>query len=289
MNISALSKGFTDRFERNAAFDFYVFYPEYVTRYDYKRTNDGHIADTTGVLLSHSEIRTFVRRVMSDQELYNSISSAYVSKLPSNKVYEDSSERKLVVRHLRGDWTTASSMREINVYFKNPLFGSTTADLAHNFYMAWVGGYQRNRIYYGDLIVPVARERTGPFVRNESILPVQIVRGVTTPNAMNCTGMLLEDWLEYRAEFSSDEWSVVDVSIGTLDDDGRFVIIEEDDYGKYRIIYSDSSGEEQVVYFKSGSDEATIISADIISEPNLANLVLEQYGVCTEVSNMDEY
>ena len=289
MNISALHKGFSDRFERNAAFDFYVFYPEYVTRYDYKRANDGHIADTTDELLSHSEIRTFVRRVMEDQELYNSLSSAYVSKLPNNKVYDDDSGRKLVVRHLRGDWTTASSMREINVYFKNPLFGSTTADLAHNLYMAWVGGYHRNRVYYGDLIVPVARKGTGPSVRNESILPVHIVRGIVTPNVINCTAMLLEDWLEYRAEFSSDQWSAVDISIGSFDSEGRFVILDEDDGGKYRIIYSDSSGEEHVVYFKFVSGENRIVSVDTISELDRVNIVFEQYRICAEVSNMDEY
>ena len=292
MNIEALNRGYKDNFERTSAYDFFVFYPNYVLHYDYERLLDGHIVDIdSSIPLTHSVIRRFVREVMNNSSLYNSLFAAYSNQKPSDTVY-DFESRKLVVRHLRGDWSTVSSVSELNVYFNNPLFGTTTTDLAHNFYMAWVGGYQRNRVYYGDLIVPVARSRFGPTIRNESILPIHIVRGLTFPNRINATGLLLEDWLEYRQEYDSDEWSdsSTDIDdIGTFDADGYFIIPAEDDSGKYRLIYTDPESGEQVVYFEFTADEDGLISITPIPEGAQESATIQQYLPCTAVDDYESY
>ncbi len=296
MNVNALNRGFKDRFERNAAFDLYAFYPEYVDSYVYNRGIDGHIVETTGEKLSHGLIRRFVRNILDDPDLYSDISSVYTQQLPSNKVYEEEiTTKKIVVRHMRGSWTTASSMREINVFFQNPLFGSTTADVAHNFYMSWVGGYQRNRVYYGDLIVPVARDRKGASVRNDSILPVHIVRGITTPNSINCSGLLLEDWLEYRREYRSNEWIETGRSLSFVD---SYAIIDgESDPTRFRFIYTDPDTLEDVVlYFVLDASDP---DPDVDTIPRIVttNVVpggafdqkIEEYDPCDEVANQNEY
>ena len=285
MNIAAINKGFVDNFERYAPYDFYVFYPNYVTRYDYNRAVDGHIADVdSSYVLTHSAIRRFVRKIVNNEDdLYTDLLSAYTKQLPSNKVY-DFEDRKLVVRHMRGHWTTASSMKEINVYFNNPLFGTTSIDLAHNFYMCWVGGYQRNRVYYGDLIVPVARQRFGPTVRNESILPVHIVRGITAPDVINGTGLIVEDWIESRTEYDSDDWNRETSDDSNLTVERRYRIEGVTDYGEYRLIYETPDGTEEVLYFESTSDESGIITRSSIPD-GITTYRIERITDCSEMNS----
>ena len=286
MNIAAINKGYVNNFERNAPFDFYVFYPKYVNGYIYRRSTDGHIADVdNSSVLTHSAIRRFVREVMENRELYKELHSAYTDHLPDGKVYEFE-ERKLVVRHMRGHWTTASSMKDINVYFNNPLFGTTSTHLAHNFYMCWVGGYQRNRVYYGDLIVPVARPRRGPAIRNESILPIHIVRGITNPDTINGTGLIVEDWIEYREEVDNNDWAFSSVD-GEPDFDSRkWVIAGVVDYEQYRLIYRNPDGTEEVLYFELAPTKDGIATRTAIpTGVDPATVRVEKIAECGEVNS----
>ena len=243
MNISAVNRGFVDRFERTAAYDFFAFYPGYVNHYDYERDLEGHIVDVdTSIALTHTAIRSFVRDLIADPDRYLEMVAAYSDQLPNSKVY-DLGTRKVVVRHMRGDWTAASSMKDMGTYL------NTAIDLTRNYYMGWVGGYQRNRVYYGDLIVPVARKGVGPVVRNDSILPIHVVKGLMFPNRINATGLLLEDWVEYRVAYTESDWMDTDLRPG-LSSGGFLFVRSVVDPDRYRFRWTnEATGEIEYSYF----------------------------------------
>lgn len=210
--------------------------------------------------------------------MYRDLHSAFNKEVPDGKVYEFEG-KQLVVRHMRGHWTTASSMKDVNVYFNNPLFGTTSMNLAHNFYMCWVGGYQRNRVYYGDLVVPVARQRVGPTIRNESALPIQIVRGILNADRINGTGLVLEDWVEYREEYKSYDWDREDV--GSVED-GYYRIPGVTEYDEYRLIYTNDEGTQEVLYFEPTADKSGIVTRSPLpssyTDPRVEKFNTEECG-----------
>ena len=208
MNNNAVLKGRRQRFERRGSYDFFIFFPQLVSGYQWDREAGGHIADTLRSLTS-DEIRSFVRnRIMMNENVEGLFTDSENDYSPNSKTFvfdEVKPEEKIVVRHVRGDWTSSASMQELNVYFNNPLFGTTSTDLPHATYLAWIAGYHRNRIYKDDLVVPVARRhnRRGrndqyDHSRNDSVLPIQKVIGMTFPDTEDQTGLLLEDWVENR-------------------------------------------------------------------------------------------
>ena len=207
MNTNAVLKGRRQRFERRGSYDFFIFFPQLVSGYQWDREAGGHIADTLRSLTSE-EIRSFVRnRIMMNENVEGLFTASEDDYSPSSKTFvfdEAKPAEKIVVRHVRGDWTSSASMQELNVYFNNPLFGTTSTDLPHATYLCWVAGYHRNRIYKDDLVVPVARRNNGTYnhSRNDSVLPIQKVIGMTFPDTEDQTGLLLEDWVETRVERS---------------------------------------------------------------------------------------
>ena len=215
MNTNAVLKGRRQRFEQRGSYDFFIFFPQLVSGYQWDREAGGHIADTLRSLTS-DEIRLFVRnRIMTNTNVEGLFTASEDDYSPNSKTFvfdEAKPTEKIVVRHVRGDWTSSASMQELNVYFNNPLFGTTSTDLPHATYLCWIAGYHRNRIYKDDLVVPVARRRGGvaggalyDHTRNESVLPIQKVIGMTFPDTEDQTGLLLEDWVETRVERSSTD------------------------------------------------------------------------------------
>ena len=210
MNTNAVLKGRRQRFERRGSYDFFIFFPQLVSGYQWDREAGGHIADTLRSLTSE-EIRSFVRnRIMMNENVEGLFTASENDYSPSSKTFvfdEAKPAEKIVVRHVRGDWTSSASMQELNVYFNNPLFGTTSTDLPHATYLCWVAGYHRNRIYKDDLVVPVARRDNGTYnhSRNDSVLPIQKVIGMTFPDTEDQTGLLLEDWVETRVERSDGQ------------------------------------------------------------------------------------
>ena len=215
MNTNAVLKGRRQRFERRGSYDFFIFFPQLVSGYQWDREAGGHIADTLRSLTS-DEIRSFVRnRIMTGMDVDGLFTDSENDYSPNSKTFvfdAEKPEEKIVVRHVRGDWTSSASMQELNVYFNNPLFGTTSTDLPHATYLCWIAGYHRNRIYKDDLVVPVARIRGGvaggaPYdhSRNDSVLPIQKVIGMTFPDTEDQTGLLLEDWVETRVERSDGQ------------------------------------------------------------------------------------
>ena len=293
MNIEALNRGFVNYFERNAPFDFFAFYPGYVNHYDYERDLEGHIVDVdTSIALTHTAIRAFVQDLIADPVRYEEIVAAYTDQLPNSKVY-DLGTRKVVVRHMRGQWTTAGSMKDFGMYLNSPV------DLVNNRYIAWVGGYQRNRVYYGDLIVAVARTGIGPSVRNESILPIHIVQGLTFPNRINATGLLLEDWVEYREEYTELDWVDTELSLGGTSTPGSSDVIltirNAIDPNRYRLCWTnDDTLELEYTYFttyiaQDGELGITPLGDRAFSQTESASIVVQEYRPCQVNNDTDEY
>ena len=329
MNTNAVLKGRRQRFERRGSYDFFIFFPQLVSGYQWDREAGGHIADTLRSLTSE-EIRSFVRnRIMMNENVEGLLTDSEDDYIPNSRTFVFDSEKpeeKIVVRHVRGDWTSSASMQELNVYFNNPLFGTTSTDLPHATYLCWIAGYHRNRIYKDDLVVPVARRRGGvgrgaPYdhSRNDSVLPIQKVIGMTFPDTEDQTGLLLEDWVETRVERSStdagnEQW--VQWTVTPAEDraptrppdseeyrrlrrvaDGRHQLFLEDgdDVTKYRLGYRERMSDDswQYVYFEE-KEQGTWFSRDVVPRRLPADaamdnveVVLYRYGRCAEADNYE--